>query len=72
MQADYYWSGTEYSPDLAWYFNTEYGGRSDNVLKSNVMFAVAVRSGDVPEPGTIALLSLSLAALCLVNRRRPV
>jgi hypothetical protein len=72
MQADYYWSGTEYSPDLAWYFNTEYGGRSDNVLKSNVMFAVAVRSGDVPEPGTMALLSLSLAALCLVNRRRPV
>jgi len=74
MQLGSYWSGSEYSPSNAWRFFTE--GDQDLDGKSNALFAVAVRSGDVaasavPEPGTVALLSLSLGALVMVSRRRP-
>jgi hypothetical protein len=70
-----FWSGTEYPQSRAWGFDTPsgyqfFGGKDD------ALFAVAVRSGDVaasvPEPGTVALLSLSLGALGVVSRRRPV
>jgi hypothetical protein len=75
VQSGYYWSGTEYSQSNAWYFITG-GGFQGGGGKSSALFAVAVRSGDVaasvPEPGTVALLSLSLGALGVVSRRRPV
>jgi PEP-CTERM motif len=72
MQTDYYWSGTQFLDQPgAWFFHVDVG-LQDGVSWDSAMFAVAVRSGDVPEPGTMALLSLSLAALCLVSRRRPV
>jgi hypothetical protein len=75
MQSGLYWSGTEYSPRFAWYFNTYDGAQLSN-LKTGAFSAVVVRSGDVaasavPEPGTVALLSLSLGALVMVSRRRP-
>jgi PEP-CTERM motif len=75
VQSDFYWSGTEYSQSGAWYFDIGLGGQ-EYFGKNSALFAVAVRDGDVaasvPEPGTVALLSLSLGALGLVSRRRPV
>jgi hypothetical protein len=75
MQSDYYWSGTESSQSNARGFNPNYGVQGYGE-KVNALFAVAVRSGDVaasvPEPGTVVLLSLSLGALGVVSRRRPV
>jgi len=68
-----YWSGTDFY-DYASYFNT--AGEQTSLKKRAAFFAVAVLDGDVaasvPEPGTVALLSLSLGALGLVSRRRPV
>jgi hypothetical protein len=75
VQSDFYWSGTEYSQSGAWHFRTR-NGYQDFDYKGIALFAVAVRSGDVaasvPEPGTVVLLSLSLGALGVVSRRRPV
>ena len=76
VQSDIYWSGTEYSPYGAWFFSAN-DGIQGVAGKDFALFAVAVRSGDVadfavPEPGTVALLSLSLGALGLASRRRPV
>jgi hypothetical protein len=76
VQSDFYWSGTEYapSPDGAWYFGTDDGLQVDGA-KSNALYAVAVRPGDVaasvPEPQTLALALLALGATVVARRRRP-
>jgi hypothetical protein len=48
LQPGFYWSGTEYAPVAsgAWNFNFGNGGQGA-IDKSNVLFAWAVRSGDV-------------------------
>lgn len=82
LQRDDYWSGTEYAPNpyVAWLFGTAKGEQGFDIefqlanYKTNSLFALAVRPGDVaavPEPGTVALLLSGLAGM-LVMRRRPV
>ena len=70
-----YWSGTEYAPDdEAWGFST---GAEDQSLygKSNALYAVAVRPGDVtaavPEPQAYALMLVGVGVVLLALRRRP-
>jgi len=68
------WSGTEYAPNPnhAWYFCTNSGAQSFD-HKSDELYAVAVRPGDVaavPEPQTYALLVLGLSAVMVAARRR--
>ena len=75
LQSPYYWSGAEYapSPGVAWGFGT-YSGNQVVLYKSYVLYALAVRPGDVaavPEPETVALFLAGLAGV-LVMRRRPV
>ena len=71
-----YWSGTEYAPvpSFAWFFYTAYGVQ-DISYKSDALYAVAVRPGDVaapvPEPQTLALWLLALGATVVSRRRRP-
>jgi hypothetical protein len=83
MQSSAYWSGTEFNQDdlqrpeyvenNSWYFASNFG-LQQRVTKSSPMFAVALRAGDVgasvPEPSTIALLSLSLGAMGWAARRK--
>jgi hypothetical protein len=65
--AEYYWSGTEYSPDAdgAWYFYFLYGLQRYRG-KSSDFYALAVRPGEVsvvPIPGAFWILgSLMLSA----------
>ena len=59
-----YWSGTEFASDACcgWVFSTRNGIQSIS-SKANQLYAIAVRSGDVPavpEPQTYALLILGL------------
>jgi hypothetical protein len=74
-QSNFYWSGTEFAPDprLAWYFETRFGGHAFFV-KSDALFALAVRPGDVaaaiPEPQTYALMLMGVGALLLAQRKR--
>jgi hypothetical protein len=76
LQSHYYWSGTEYAPDLnvTWYFRPQDGYQLYNA-KSNELHGVAVRAFDVvaavPEPQTLALVMLALGAAGLARRRRP-
>jgi hypothetical protein len=74
MQSGFYWSGTESSQDYAWIFLTFSGGQREDNYAGTAKSVVAVRPGDVaasvPEPGTMALLSVSLGALGLVARRK--
>lgn len=77
VQSYYYWSGTEYAPDpsVALLFDTIRGYQGSS-FKSNVLYAVAVRPGDVrdaqavPEPGTLALLLAAVGVGAVVRRRR--
>lgn len=77
LQSNYYWSGTEYAPNIysAWYFNTTEGFQ-DGYAKGYAFYAVAVRPGDVtaaiPEPETYALMLVGLATMLVVQRRRAV
>lgn len=70
-----YWSGTEYllAPDAAWLFETGFGNQGTND-KVSMVYAVAVRPGDVtapvPEPQTLALALLALGATVVARRRR--
>lgn len=78
MQSDYYWSGAAYAPDptiRAWYFGTLYGYQAYVDFQGSVLYAVAVRPGDVfagsvPEPGSLAMLLGGLGALAVARRRR--
>jgi PEP-CTERM motif len=69
-----YWSGTEVNADLAVFFNPvdKFAFASE---RENLLFAVAVRPGDVtapvPEPQTLALTLLALGATVVARRRRP-
>lgn len=77
IQPDAYWSGTQYTPiqSVALGFYTA-DGSQDIVGKSNGLFAVAVRDGDVaaavPEPQSLALVLLALAAAVVAHRKRAV
>jgi|GEM_PF-5755078 len=74
--SDGYWSGTEYAPNpidaCLFYTNARYQGFSS---KSPRLYAVPVRPADVaaalPEPQTLALVTLASGALVVAVRRRP-
>ena len=68
---------TEYAldPGLAWLFRSDFGfGFQDFDVKDSVLYAVAVRPGDVAaavlEPQTHALLLAGLGAVVVAVRRR--
>ncbi|HKW30875.1 MAG TPA: PEP-CTERM sorting domain-containing protein [Verrucomicrobiae bacterium] len=67
-QIPYTISGTYYGMGFGLMINTDYGSvlpsHVDNILVENVTSAV------VPEPGTIALMSLGLAGLTIIRRRQ--
>ena len=73
-----YWSVGQGLPDpdiwpvyFAYYFDFRLGFQGTEVQYSrDVQGAVAVRDGDVPEPSTVALLSLSLGAMAWAARRK--
>lgn len=68
-----YWSGTEgtgFLSTTAEIFDTK-AGNAQRVLKSGTSYAVAVRTGSVPEPQTLALALLALGATVVVRTRQP-
>jgi hypothetical protein len=75
LQSYVYWSGMEYAPitNDAWLFNSGDGFQGYN-LKYSVIYAWAVRPGDVaapiPEPETYALLLAGLGLVGWAARRR--
>ena len=72
-----YWSGTDYAPnpDAAYGFSA-WGAYQSVGSKDGMLYAVAVRPGDVAapvsEPQTLALALLALGATAVARRRRPV
>ena len=70
VQSYGYWSGTEDSNDrFALLFNTG-GGDQGFENKGVAFYAVAVRDGDVPIPGTVALLGLGLVGIGAARRKQ--
>jgi len=77
VQANIYWSGTEFAPNTngAWGFVFDFGVRGISG-KSSPFFGWAVRSGDVsappavPEPSTMLLLGSGLVGLIGWQRAR--
>ena len=71
-----YWSGTEYAANTgnAWLFYSYYGNQT-KYNKGFELYGVAVRAGDVaadvPEPQSLALVTLALGAGLLATKRRP-
>ena len=71
----FYWSGADFAPALfAGTFRPDTGFQAA-ASKNTLLFAVAVRPGDVaasvPEPQTLALALLALGATVVARRRRP-
>lgn len=77
LQADFYWSGTEYAPntaEIAWSFHFGYGTQGA-VIKSEGFYALAVSPGDVavsavPEAESWAMMLAGLGLVGVATRRR--
>ncbi len=64
-----FWSGVGVDDTYAWLFNFS-NGTQFPYYKTTDLFAWAVRSGDVPEPGALALLGAGLLGWVGVKRSR--
>ena len=65
-----YWSGTERDSN-AWGFAFTLGENTTGFKNFSLLSGWAVRAGDVPEPGTLALLGAAFAAMAFARRRKP-
>ena len=73
MQWHEYWTGSEQSVGHAWTFANYLGVQRYQLSEDGLLFAMAVRSGDVlaaPEPPTYAMLLAGLGGLGVIVRRR--
>jgi hypothetical protein len=74
LQSGSYWSGTSWrDPPYAWHLGFDGGCQCYFDKSSPLIYAVAVRPGDVaavPEPQTYAMLLLGLGGVLLAVRRR--
>ncbi len=67
----FYWSGSEGAAETigAWVFNFDNGVQHFGDQDYDSYYALAVRSGDVPEPTTMLLLGLGLMGVVGVRRK---
>ena len=77
VYAHFYWTGTEFTPDLGWvfFFAAGYQAWGDDTPNSGFVWAVHdgdVGAGLVPEPETYAMLLAGLGLLGFMARRRKV
>ena len=77
LQSGAYWLGLDYAPNQlnAWHFYTTNGYQGDGGAKTDPLYALAVRAGDVlttpvPEPETYALMVAGLSVVVAAARRR--